>query len=392
MAKDIKDITRNLSFDTLDNVDRFLRVTQPLGSHGRAISNNLYGINHRNVKGVIPENRDSYGLVFFTRPQLNLSSGNLRNIRKFYNLLTTNEKSIHRYVRCMLDPRLSLPDGGYGQDYQNMAGLTPAEQQNKELMDEVYNLYGPKQVISPLVDEGLGFIPILTNTLKSLKGWPDITLPTFTSKEGLKREQWSIADGMIDIYESFDLDCTFRNIKDEPLVLMFETWLRYMALVFEGMIGPYMDFMVENEIDYNTRIYRIVLDESKTFVKKIAAVGAAFPVNVPNGAFFDFEDTEKYNQASKDINIRFKCMGAEYNDDILIEEFNMVTKIFNTEMFDADGKITKNFAKIPYNLLDLFNNRGYPLIDKNTLELCWYVRKDSKFVQEITKAYQLKLV
>ena len=85
-------------------------------------------------------------------------------------------------------------------------------------------------------------------------------------------------------------------------------------------------------------------------------------------------------------------MGAEYNDDILIEEFNMVTKIFNTEMFDADGKITKNFAKVPYNLLDLFNNRGYPLIDKNTLELCWYVRKDSKFVQEITKAYQLKLV
>lgn len=378
----------NLSLDSFDTIDRYIRTTQPLGSPARALTNNLYGINHRNVKGIIPENRDSYGLVFFTRPQLNLSSGNLRNIRKFYSLLTTNNKSIHTYVRCMLDPRLALPDGGYT-GIKNTMGLTPDERNDEKLMREVSKLYGPKQIQSPLVDEKLGFIPILTNSIKSLKGWPDITLPTFTSKEGLKREQWSIADGAIDIYESFDLDCTFRNIKEEPLILMFETWLRYMALVFEGMIGPYMDFMIENEIDYMTRIYRLVLDESKLFVKKIAAVGAAFPVNVPNGTFFDYEDTEKYNQGAKDINIRFKCMGAEYNDDILIKEFNAVSKIFNP--FIETEITNKTLVKVPFNLLELFNNRGYPIIDPQTLELCWYVYKDSSTVKEITKAYGIKL-
>lgn len=381
----------DVNINKIKTLDQFFRTTQPIGSSLRAIGNNLYGINHRKVKAMIPENRDDYGLVFFTRPQLNLGIGNLRNIRKFYSLLTTKQNSVHRYVRCMLDPRLSRMHSG-GVDIAKYGIFTPEEAakgwNDDNVMKKLYEAYGQPTITCPLVDEKMAFIPILTNAIKSMSGWNDIVLPTYTSKEGLKREQWSVADGMIDIYDSTDLDCTFRNMKDEPLILLFETWLRYMALVFEGMISPYFDFIVENEIDYMTRIYRLVLDESKRFVKKIAATGAAFPITVPNGKFFDFEDSENYNNGNKDIQIRFKCIGQEYNDDILAYEFNQAVYIFNPELRHS-GTRECEYTKIPFQYLELFNNRGYPLINLNTLELEWHISRSSRTYKEITSIYNI---
>lgn len=406
----------------IETLDAFFRVTQYIGSRQQALTNNLYGINHRAVKGMLPENRDSYGLTFFTRPMLNLSTPNLRNERKFYSLLTTNEKSMHRYVRNMLDPRLKhlvsiTPDfkdtyfpkaqetradynikkfGASQSDMQGYERQTDVEKVKQEFDVDTIKAFqklieGEGGITCPMVDEKLGFIPILTNNLKSLDGWPDYAMASFTSKAGLKGEQWGIADNHIELYGEYDLSATFRNIKDEPLVLMFETWLRYMANVFEGMLSPYMDFIIENEIDYNTRIYRLILDESNTFVKKISACGAAWPQNVPNGKFFSFNDTDKYNMDNKDINISFKCYGAMYNDDILVHEFNQVTAIFNKELRDfinGQGKLPNNYVKIPHNLLPMLNHRGYPLINKDTLELEWYINTGLPSYKEIMKYYK----
>jgi len=348
-------MTENVvDINTIDTLDEFLTLTQPIGSVEKALSNNLYGLNHQQVKGVLQENRDSYGLTFFTRPQLNLSTSNVGNIRQLYSLLTTNNLSIQRYVRCMLDPRLSRPGG---QD------LLP----------------------TPLVDEYNGFISVLTNNIKNMSGWPDMVAPIFTSVQGMRKEQWSIVDGSVEIYDSFDLDCTFRNVKNEPIIMMMQTWLLYMAKAFEGMMSPYMDFIAANEIDYNTRIYRLVLDESKRFVTKIAATGASFPINVPTGKFFDYSDENKYNMQTKDINIRFKCNGAMYNDDILIMEFNEVSAIFNKDVRNMlEGK-SHNLEEIPQSLLGTFNNRGYPIIDRNTYELKWYINKSSSAYRELVK-------
>ena len=426
-----KDKIRNI-----ETLDAFYRITQTLGSQQLALSNNLYGINHQGVKGVVPDNHDSYGLVFFTRPLLNLTSENIRNVRQLYSLLTTKAYSMQNYVRNMLDPRLekysegkALADYKYGDSStkelydskwdkyyneflikegdRNDASEYASKMVAKDKIDDkdfvlsesdvsAYKDYlkdlrtkNKSYVTCPLVDNKMAFIPVLTNTIKEMSGWPDYTIGTFTSKEGLMKEQWSIVDSFMDIYSSFDLDCTFRNIKDEPLIIMFETWLRYMANVFEGMMSPYMDMLIENEIDYNTRIYRLVLDESKTIVKKIAACGAAFPVNVPNSRFFDYNDSNKYNDSAKDINIRFKAVGAMYNDDILVHEFNQTVGIFNPDLrkLVREGIVPPNYVEIPYNLIHLFNHRGYPIIDKNTLQLKWFINKSSKVYQELYNYY-----
>ena len=373
----LKYIRKDINVAGLEDLEAFFSVTQPMGSLDQAITNNLYGINQQGVKGLLPENRDSYGFVFFTRPALNLSTVNIRNVRKLYSLLTTQPVSLHRFVRNMLDPRLAVT-----KSESLLEGIikTSDVQSGTELEQFLLT-----RITCPMVDENNGFIPILTNLITKCDGWPDTVIPTFTTKEGMRREQWGMADGSIDIYESWDMNTSFRNIRDEPLILLFDTWLKYMTYVYEDLMSPYMDFIAENEIDYNTRIYRLVLDESKLFVKKIAACGAAFPLNVPNGQFFDYDIASKYNDNTREIPIRWKCFGAEYNDDILVKEFNEVNCIFNSDYRKYIYEDYSPLIEVPFNMLKYFNYRSYPYIDPQTLQLKWLVNSNGKRFKYILK-------
>lgn len=365
-----EELLNSIDYGAIPDYETYMDVTQMSKSLKRAGTNNMYGINHRSQKAAVPENRDVYGLTFFTRPQLNLNTYNCRRNRKFYNLLSTRGTSIQRYIRCTLDPRLGLEGSNEVLNY-GISGTASS----------AYNL----NIKSPLVDPNMGFIPILTNNLISLFGWPDMALPHYESKAGLKNEQWILADGFIDIFQAYALDATFRNTRDEPILLLFQTWERYIANVFEGNMMPYMDMMVNNEIDYNTRIYRLVLDETRSIVKKIAACGAAFPVSVPMGKMFDYSDEANFNTTQKEITIQFQCVGADYNDDITVEEFNWVSAIFNPEMRNMKYGKEHNMVKIPNGMLQLLNNRGYPWIDEVTLELSWWVNQSSLDFNKILK-------
>ena len=326
-----------------DVINNYL-VKTPFREMDKSLTNLLHGINHRKTKNFSPSNRDMYGYVFFTRPQLNMSELNLKNSRQFYPLLTNNKKGLQNYVRNILDPRLKD---------------------------------------CPIVDDRLAFIPILTNSVKTVSGWPDKVVPTYTSKEGIRKEQWSIVDGSSDIYTSYDLNITFDgNIKDEPLTLLFDTWTSYPTLAFEGVINPYIDMVLENEIDYNTRIYRLIMSADNKYVKKIGATGASFPINVPSGQFFDYDSTKPMNDSVKDITIRFRSMGALYNDSKLIESFNKTVGIFNSDFKHLSSSKLK---KVPRELIDLYNFNGYPYINPDTYELEWYVDTNLEKINEFNK-------
>lgn len=86
------------------SLDDYFQTTS-IGSLDKAIGNNLYGINHRQTPGLVPSNKDTYGLTFFVRPQLNMQSDNIRNMRIFSPLLSSNPLTMQRFVRTTLDPR-----------------------------------------------------------------------------------------------------------------------------------------------------------------------------------------------------------------------------------------------------------------------------------------------
>jgi hypothetical protein len=144
--------------------------------------------------------------------------------------------------------------------------------------------------------------------------------------------------------------------------------------------------IVENEIDYMTRIYRLVLDPTRTYVQKIANCGAAFPTAVPMGAAFNYTSDSPLANDNEQISIPFQCIGVEYNDPISIQEFNATVVYFNPEM--DDGSRSQLFTKLSKSELALFNYQGYPRIAEDN-ELEWWVSND---VYQLTINEQVNLL
>lgn len=322
----------------VNGVDDLL-TRSPIGNPGTAITESLYGLNHRSLANSIPINKDYYGITFFTKPDLRLDQANCLKLRKFTPLLTPRENSLPRAIRAMLDFRHSS--------------------HNEE--SYLCGLIDPKQI----------FIPVLTNQLISLSGWEDIQLPTYTSEAGVYGEQFSFADGITEIYRCFDLTANFRNVPGDPITMLFYYWVLYAAAVYEGTLTPYANNAATNTIDYQTRIFRVVLDSTKRFVQKIACTGAAFPINVPLGAAFNY-DTDTVINRNDQISITFRAIGAEYMDDIIIHDFNLLVCVGNADMYD-DQRKKAGLVKVPYEYIYLFNYLGYPRINPATFELEWWV-------------------
>ena len=332
-----------------------------LGDLKRIVSENLYGINILRETPPILPNKDHQGFTFFVRPQLNLSTINIANVRYFLQLLTENETSIPRFVRATLDPRLQ-------RGIVEMPGT---------------NFYNNEQKDCPLVDKFNPFIPILSNLLTNISGWPDMVSPTYTSNAGMRKEQFAMIDGTFEIFDVYDLNCTFKNIINEPLTMLFQVWVQYASLVFEGKIHPYLDFIIENEFDYNTRIYRFVTDPSGRYITKAACTGAAFPTNMPFGKFFDYSRDIPYSDQTKEINITFKCMGALYNDVKIFVAYNKVWSYFNPEVAAYLKGESNNLEEVPYDLLPALNYRAYPIINIAKNEFVWLINKNDPVFKEL---------
>lgn len=317
-----------------------LMSLMPVGDVQTSEAAELYGINHRMTPGAVSINKDYHGLVLFSRPQLNLTDANARASRLFLPLLTTQELSIQRMMRKLLDPR-------------------------------------QHELPCPIVDDKSAFIPILTNHCFSLSGFPDPYVNSYISKPGVQKETFGMVDDIVDLKHNFTLNTSFRNMRGDPITSLMYLWIEYQSLVFSGEMIPYPDFIAAREIDYNTRIWRIVLDKNKRYVTKIGYTGAAYPVNSPLGAAFDFDHSRPINQNNDAINIQFMCFGVRYNDPLMIFEFNKLVGYFNPEMrskpSDPGGEPAGDVVQVPFADLQIFNKKGYPRIDPDSWELQWWV-------------------
>lgn len=343
--------------DVLSKISR----ANGLGDLSRAAIDNLRGINHRGYGNPVILNKDNYGLTFFTRPNLNLSYDNIASKRVLTPLLDGEENAsytLQRAIRMLLDPYLGDADKFIS---------------NKAVSGQAALLLKT----TPLVDQNSAFLPLLTNNLISISGWPDVGVETFTSTPGVLNEAWSMVDSTARFFETFEINASFKNIEGDPISLLFFVWLHYMAGVYDGTMVPYPENISERRIDYQTRIYRLVLDSNRQYVQKIAACGAGFPLNVPMGNAFNFTNEGVYNMDNDQLSIRFKCMGVDYQDPILIEEFNATVQIFNPQMRGSDSDRERTYRKVIADELQYFNYNGYPRINNTSNELEWWVDKNT---------------
>ena len=317
-----------------------------------ALSSFFYGHDLLNMGFQLPQNTDQYGLVFITRPRLNLSYDNIRGIRTFTPMMNKFRTSTAAAVQCLLDPVFAR---------------------------------GP--LSSPIMNPFNPFITILDNSITALTGWPDPNIETYTSSKGVYGQEWSMADGVWSIYGTYDLNATFKNVRGDPIGFLFNTWGRYQTAVRLGEVIPYPEALTENEIDYMSRIYRIILDPTKRFVQHIGACGACFPTSSNQGKKFDYDRTKNFNEDLNEISVTFRAIGAIYDDPILIEQFNGVVKLFNPRMRDAVRN--EHYVKVQHRYKPLFKCAVYPLINDATAEFEWWVAKeDFQIIMGLTEQYR----
>lgn len=331
-----------------------------LGSISESYFNTFRGFNHRGAGLPVTYNMDSQGLTFFTRPNLNLSYDNAINDRAFFAIHNDNESSIGRAILCMLDPKTHRGEnsGSYGR--------VDDDKRNRDAS------WLGNGLQSLLVDPKSPFMPLLTNNLISLSGWPDPTLGHYTSDPGVRKEVWSMVDDTIEQFGDFSLTGTFRNIAGDPISLLFQIWTRYQSAVYLDEMTPHLDSIIRNTIDYQTRIYRLVLTKDRRFVTKIFACGAAFPVSSALGAAADYNAENVFiDDVASQITIPFQAVGAMYNDPILMLEFNRLTVMFNPDMVESTRRV--KMKRLDPTMMHKANMNGYPWINLRTEELEWWV-------------------
>lgn len=341
----------SLSLEDPIQIEKALDVlfrTGGIGSLSDSIGMSFNGLNHRGIANRLPMNKEQHGITFFTKPNMNMSTPNLLMDRRMYKLLSSESASIPRAIRVSLGPEICRKE----------------------------NIY------SSLIDDEMIFMPILTNTLISVSGFPDLEVSTFTAKDGAYKETYQMVDGVSDIYRSYDINCEFRNIDGSPSILLFAQWLHYMSLVFQGELVPRLDSIIEQRIDYQTRIWRLVLDEKREKVAHIGCCIAAIPTGISYGAIFNYEADKPFNLSNDRLSVRFSCVGVEYDQPILIEEFNAAVSLFNENMkYVNDARKAKkissytDYIKIPKDQLVNFNFNGYPRINPDTMELEYWIDK-----------------
>ena len=334
-------LSSSTSTQQINTIKKKAAVEVGMSDPKKVIGSALHGINFLNTGINASNNIDLQGITFFTRPFLNLNEANISSNRKLAGLLTKTQHSISYSIRRLLDVKL--------------------------LMDNENNLNG-----SALMDEYQAFIPIFTNLLTGISGWPDETMEVYVAEPGIRNETYMLVDDSPNEYSAFDVTATFRNIDGDPINAILTVWLAYAKGVSIGSLIPYPEMIINRIIDYQTRIYRLVLDTSRRWIHKLACCGAATPIANPLGTSFNYTVETPLAVDTMQQNVPFKAIGYAYNDPIIIRDFNTTVGRFNPKMKDA----VRNdlMLKIPPPLHVYFNYRCYPRISEN-MELEWWCSK-----------------
>ncbi|UKZ10893.1 virion structural protein [Vibrio phage C-ZP2022] len=326
---------------------RGVRQKATTGDPDSAIFNMFYGPSHTGSADLVQINQDVLGYVFITKPNCNMSKGNIAKVRKLYNLADEDPNSLSCAIKCSMSTK-------HYWDVQRDG------------------------IRSNAVNDDYAFIPFLSTSLESLSGWPDEAMEFFESEEGWAKEVYGWADGRPESFSTFDLQFTFNSKEGDPHGAFFTAMHQYMGHVGIGTINPLGVSEIEFEIDYAQNVYVILMDRTKKFVHKIACLNmGGFWMGTNNGAQFNVEKGPSVQLGSRQISVPMRCFGFLYNDPAIVDRFNKTVGNFKFDMFKIHTDEEHKLVKIPsMHKAYYFNNRGYPFINPNTSELEWWIEQD----------------
>ena len=259
-------------------------------------------------RSLAPKNAVFSGYTFFTRPRLCLRDWNICHDRKLAPLMTLDTQSIDFAIRCLLDTR-------FAHENEN-AGKT-------KLFDKMNPFNVP-----------------LCNAVRSVTGFNDPMLVTETTEGGFFSEDQTYVIGGDRMAKTYDINCMFRDYPGSPILAMIDFWTQYMAGLTDGSLQQYADAIDLNRMDYTVSIYRFLMDRTNRNIVRWAKCTGCYPVSTPSGVCFNLNESEFMIEAASAINVPFKANRIEYDDPVILKEFNMLVRRYAGE----ETGLTKSYA------------------------------------------------
>ncbi len=311
------------------------------GGRGNTTASNhnlLKGKNWSGSKPFLEQPKDRTGALFVARTDMRLTRDNIKGIRQFESLVSTNRISAGRAIAGIMDPRSSRNNDA-----------------------------------SPLIDPYYGFNPLMDNTIVSCTGWPNNVVNVTPTAPNEKGASTLLVEGKFKNGKSFDLNIEHLNVEGDMVSQMYALWTRWPTLVRYGDCEMYADNIVLDRVDYKSRIYRFVFDKTGNRVEQFTMTGEAFPISDSTGNAMNYNSDSAQNEGYDTISAQWKCGGYFHNDPIVIDEFNKTQILNNPDM--ADGIREKTYYRLgadeglpSLQVADLYNYYGYPRINPLTLE------------------------
>lgn len=342
----VRALPKNESKSFFDQVVEMAFETSGAGGTETQLAQ-VFARHDRFNRSLLPKNTVFSGYTFFTRPRLNLQDYNICGDRKFGALMTRNPNSLPFAIKCLLDTQYALNSKEAGQ--------------------------------CPLFDKMNPFNVPLCNAVKSISGFVDPTLTTETTEGGFFSEDQTCVIGGDRMSRTYDLNVQFRDFPGSPILAMIDYWSQYMANLMDGSMMQYADAIDLNRMDYTVSIYRFLMDRTNRYIVRWAKCTGCYPISPPSGVAFNMNDGNPLVDAASELSVPFKCNRIEYDDPVILKEFNMLVRRYhdtdNKDGIDNIGRYNKafahnvaqnNFAGVPYIRLSPYQNR---------YELIWIRRK-----------------
>lgn len=333
-------IKENYNVSTKEMIDLLL-ASNGKGTQANGLTNSLFGFNVDNSPAPYPVNNDNVGYIFVTKPDMNLTVDNVVNARELQWLLNTNQNSLGRFIRNTLDPK-----------------------QSKDTINSP----------SSLVDPRNGFIPAFSNHAITVTGFPDNVTGVRSTRPGVYKEVHIMVDDVFKNFGEYSLNMSLKNVRGSIMLNMIYAWMFYQSAAYLGDLSPRPENVIENRLDYTTRIYRITLDSTKTYVQNIWCSGYSIPVSINTGQLLTYDIEKPFNALTGTIDIEFRCVGSKLNDELIIEQFNNVTIMHNPLMKGQER--SNSMKKLTKRELNFLQNSSYPYINRATRELEWWVTNE----------------
>jgi hypothetical protein len=205
-----------------------------------------------------------------------------------------------------------------------------------------------------------------------------------TSEPGLRSQVYQRVASKLEDNSVYTINQTYFNPKPSVIQGLFQYWEDYISEVTSGdrQVSPRTWYLMGNRIDYDCRIYHLIMNKDSYFLEHIFATVQSIPISYPAGAIASIDNTQNSlrGEGQDDFSVQFSSAGQRMDEWGLIQAFNEHSFLYNPTIRPE----TRNsyYRELDPTEYVAYGYGAYPLLlpritdnGRTGIKLTWWVEK-----------------